>query len=103
MPSIKYLLLQYKHYDVVKLDEIIGSLQSWFAETYRDIWFNIYNNNSNKLSYKFENDQVATRSLKNLALIYLGYLGTDDSFELIESQYRNSDNMTDKIAALLAD
>ena len=47
-------------------------------------------------------DQVGQRSLKNLALQYLMLLPESDALQLCLAQLNESDNMTDRLAALVA-
>lgn len=47
-------------------------------------------------------DQIARRSLKNLALQYLMLLPESDALSLCVAQLNGADNMTDRIAALVA-
>ncbi len=50
--------------------------------------------------YRLEADAIADRALKNLCLSYLVCTGKNDAIELCVTQYRQANNMTDRIAAL---
>jgi aminopeptidase N len=61
----------------------------------------VYSTFNTPIEYKPEADQIGRRSLKNAALGYLMLVG-DTGAELAWSQFQQSDNMTDKAAALSA-
>ena len=63
-------------------------------------WRTTYQANSPKGHYVHNANEVARRSLKNLALRYLANAGTEDSLTLAQSQFVDADNMTDRLAAL---
>lgn len=59
-------------------------------------------NNRNSEEYEFNHSNMARRALKNTALAYLGALEDVETTELVMNEYRNSTNMTEEIAALVA-
>ncbi len=65
-----------------------------------DQWRATYQNNQPQGSYIHNAEGVAQRSLKNLALRYLDHAGTDDSLALVNAQFSQADNMTDRLSAL---
>ena len=65
-----------------------------------DHWLRVYQDNQQQGGYRHNAREVARRSLKNLALRYLVYAGADNSLEFVESQFRQADNMTDRLSAL---
>jgi aminopeptidase N len=102
MPSIKLLMMQNKNSDVVKLANSTDLLQKLFAEKFSNEWIDIYEDNISMQSYEFNPEQVGSRALRNLALLYIGYSDTSLGNELIIDQYNLSDNMTDQFAAMVA-
>ncbi|MEZ5837871.1 MAG: aminopeptidase N [Geminicoccaceae bacterium] len=52
--------------------------------------------------FSIETEAMARRSLRNVALAYLVRGGADRAIDLAVSQFRDADNMTDRIAALAA-
>jgi len=65
-----------------------------------DDWLRIYQANQPQGGYRHNAEEVARRSLKNLALRYLMNAGADNSLEFVESQFSQADNMTDRLSAL---
>jgi aminopeptidase N len=63
-------------------------------------WKATYQKNQPQGNYIHNAEEVARRSLKNLALRYLAHAGTDDSLALINAQFSKADNMTDRLSAL---
>lgn len=51
-------------------------------------------------TYKLDADSVGRRALKNLCLYYLMQRANADAVELCVAQYRQSNNMTDRLAAV---
>jgi aminopeptidase N len=54
------------------------------------------------MAYHIDATSIAKRSLKNVCLRYLGFTGSEEVLKLIEEQYYQTDNMTDRMAALQA-
>ncbi|MBQ0711427.1 MAG: aminopeptidase N [Porticoccus sp.] len=63
-------------------------------------WISTYQKNQPQGNYIHNADEVARRSLKNLALRYLAHAGTDDSLAWVNAQVSQADNMTDRLSAL---
>ena len=63
-------------------------------------WRATYQKNQPQGGYIHNAEEVAQRSLKNLALRYLAYAGADDSLALVNAQFSQADNMTDRQSAL---
>jgi aminopeptidase N len=63
-------------------------------------WRTIYHANQPQGSYEHTASEVARRSLKNLALRYLSYAAAEDSLSLLQAQFSDADNMTDRLSAL---
>ncbi|MDM8517914.1 aminopeptidase N, partial [Desulfobacterales bacterium HSG16] len=74
---------------------------SHLAEEFSAIFTQIYEQNSVKGPYSIDSEAIARRSLKNLALFYLGRKESNSMIPLVYTQFENADNMTDAIAALL--
>ena len=65
-----------------------------------EYWLNVYQANEQQGGYQHTAEEVARRSLKNLALRYLVNGGVDRSLALVQSQFTQADNMTDRLSAL---
>ncbi|WP_173484667.1 MULTISPECIES: aminopeptidase N [unclassified Marinobacterium] len=65
-------------------------------------WLAVYQRCTSKEAYQPTADQVAKRSLKNLALSYLIAANYEGAIELAMEQFNSADNMTDQQSALAA-
>ena len=63
-------------------------------------WRAAYRTHQSRERYHFDSTAVGRRSLKNLALGYLMQRADEEVHHWCEAQYKNSDNMTDTLAAL---
>jgi aminopeptidase N len=59
-----------------------------------------YLNNQSEQAYQASAEQIAQRSLKNIALAYLMLLESDEAKALCQNQYQQAGNMTDELNAL---
>lgn len=73
--------------------QIAEALQSEFLAVYQSMF--------PEPAYQPSAEQIAARSLKNLALDYLMLLETPDVLQLCVRQFNNATNMTDEIAAFV--
>nr|GMD01670.1 puromycin-sensitive aminopeptidase isoform X1 [Ipomoea batatas] len=71
------------------------------SELKADLLRTVYENKSSE-QYEFNHPNMARRSLKNIALGYLGSLGDPEITELILHEYNTATNMTEQFAALVA-
>jgi aminopeptidase N len=76
------------------------SLQRALASAFCDDWIEIYQELTVHTPYSADAVSVAKRALKNLALHYLSCLPNDPPYALMQKQYQEADNMTDRFAAL---
>ncbi|AUR50772.1 aminopeptidase N [Aquella oligotrophica] len=100
LPAFAELSISYPNTDVKKLVGSIKRLKSAIANGLETQLLAVYKDNQT-VSYDF--NDAGKRALKNTLL---GYLmqgnNTGKSIELVAAQYKNADNMTDKIGALSA-
>ncbi|MBB3045886.1 aminopeptidase N [Litorivivens lipolytica] len=75
--------------------ELATALKEEFTNTYRTL-------SRRQGDYQPSAEQIAQRSLKNLCLQYLMLLNDEHSLQVCMEQLDTSDNMTDRIAALVA-
>jgi aminopeptidase N len=72
------------------------------AAKHRDVLLAIYDRLNVKVSYRFEQQDVQRRALKNACLAYLSVLEEDTAIqEVVWAQFDQADNMTDQQAALV--
>ncbi|MBK8454540.1 MAG: aminopeptidase N [Thiofilum sp.] len=60
----------------------------------------VYQERNTATAYEIDSSSVGRRSLKNVALSYLGRIQDEAIVELVAAQYREANNMTDTLAAL---
>ncbi|QTA83662.1 Aminopeptidase N [Desulfonema limicola] len=70
------------------------------AKALKNDFERIYQDNQEKGLYNIDAESIARRSLKNLALSYLGMLETPEIIKIACNQFNKAENMTDEIAAL---
>jgi aminopeptidase N len=90
--------------DVVDVDAIHQARESFkraLAEALRPDFLRLYEENCSDAAYRFDEGEVARRSLRNLSLGYLMALEDDDATARAVAQFRGADNMTDEAAALV--
>ncbi|MDH5257421.1 MAG: aminopeptidase N, partial [Gammaproteobacteria bacterium] len=101
--SVPNEILLSESYEVVDPDAIHAArefLCLTLAKALEPDFTRVYQENNTGAKYRFSSDEVGRRSLKNQSLSYLIRLNNEDSIALAMSQYKNSDNMTDALAAL---
>ena len=86
--------------DVEAIHQVRQFLCSQLGTTLSEHWRDTYHANRPSGSYRHNASEVAQRSLKNLALRYLSNAQTEDSLSLVQAQFSEADNMTDRLAAL---
>jgi len=86
--------------DVEAIHQVRRFLCGQLGSILSDQWRDTYHANISTGSYIHNASEVAQRSLKNLALRYLANAKTEDSLALVQSQFDEADNMTDRLAAL---
>ena len=72
------------------------------ARYLRDDLLKMYHAQHSTMAYHVDATSIAKRSLKNTCLRYLGRLNDEEILKLISDQYYQTDNMTDRLAALQA-
>lgn len=77
-------------------------MREGLARALKDEWLAAYQANATPGNYSPDADSMAKRALRNLALGYLADSGDADMQALADQHYRQSDNMTDRFAALSA-
>ena len=99
LPSQKYLIELASDVNVEKIDAAYWGLSYMIALKNKALFMACYEDNIIAGEYKNNVENNAKRRLKNMCLHYLSLL---DQGELAAKQYKNSNNMTDTMAALSA-
>ncbi len=103
LPSEAYMAEQMQPVDVLSIHNARNQARLELAMALRDDLLLAYRRLSmSQGRYAPSSEQIASRSLKNLALQYLMLLPGADVLPLCLTQLEDADNMTDRIAALAA-
>ncbi|MEN9659209.1 MAG: hypothetical protein RL571_2674 [Pseudomonadota bacterium] len=100
LPRENYLLEQLDEVNPARLHLVHRSIKAQIARELRAELIATYNKLNDGSAYQYKN--AGKRSLKNICLDYLAELDDPLVTELLSKQYRLSDNMTDRLAALKA-
>jgi aminopeptidase N len=100
LPSEAYLSELSESVDVEAIHYGRTAVRKAIAHELRDDFLKIYDDYDHQQTYAATAEAVAKRSLKNVALGYLMLLNDSAIVRSCEMQYKNANNMTDKVAAL---
>lgn len=100
LPSEAYLSEQADEVDVEAIHHSREAVRRVLANTLADEFRAIYDRYDHGKPYRPSADDIAQRSLKNVALGYLMLLDDVAIIEACEQQYRAANNMTDAMSAL---
>jgi aminopeptidase N len=100
LPSEAYLAELYRPVDVHALHDARDALRKAIAVALSDTFWAVYQRCQSDEDYEPSAGQIARRSLKNCALSYLVCTGSDQAIAAAVSQFEQSRNMTDRLAAL---
>ncbi len=102
LPNEQYLAEQVDQADPAAIHRAREALRTAIARTLRDELQAVHDANRVNTPYTPDAASAGRRALKNLALSYLSVLDDDDCRRLAGQQFRDADNMTDRMAALSA-
>lgn len=102
LPSKSYLAEQYQSINVDAVVQAHNYLERVIAESFYELFKNIYSQNQSAEAYLPNAQQIAQRSLKNVCLRYLMLTESSEAIALAKKQFENSDNMTDQGAGFRA-
>src|SRR5688572_16544721 len=97
LPAESFLAEQVAVVDPDRLHESRNALRRALAQAMENEWREIYQRLESKGPYSPDAKSIGRRTLRNLALNYLGELGNS---KLAYEQFQRADNMTDAMAAL---
>lgn len=100
MPAESLISDQVSDLDAMQLRQVRIALMQQLAQAMRNDWAAIYGECTTSGPYQPDPISVGKRALKQVLLGYWAMTGDADG--VITTQYSNSDNMTEKFAALLA-
>ncbi len=100
LPSEAYIAEQQPIVDVDAIHAAREFVRQSLAQALRDEFIAVYKENGTDEAYAPTPEQIAQRSLKNIALSYLMSIEDDESVALCEAQFAADHNMTDVRHAL---
>jgi aminopeptidase N len=100
LPSEAYIAEQQPVVDVDAIHAARDFVKQSLAVALRDEFLAIYQANRTDAGYEPSAEQIASRSLKNVALAYLMSIEDEEGVELARQQFEAGHNMTDVRAAL---
>lgn len=103
LPSEQILLSRSSPMTPVSIHQAREFVRRRLAQQHIDLWAKHYtDNNTQQHQYSPDPVSVGQRSLKNLCLNYLLCANSSDGIALAQKQYRQAQNMTDRMGALSA-
>ena len=102
LPSEAYLIELAENADAPAIHDARERVLKHLAISLRDDLIACYRRNVEAGAYQVTPDQIARRSLRNTALAWLLQINDEEGRELALRQFREADNMTDRIGALRA-
>ncbi|MCQ2914642.1 MAG: aminopeptidase N [Alphaproteobacteria bacterium] len=101
LPQENYLADKMDVVDVEAIHVVRALVKKTLATKYREDLIKIYNENDlSSKPYKFTTQDAGKRSLKNMALSFLGNMEIEENDKIVQNQYYKANNMTDKLAAM---
>jgi aminopeptidase N len=100
LPSEEYLADQMQVIDVEGIHEARTFMRRSLALAMAPLFLRLFEELKPDTPYRYDAAQAGLRQFKNLCLSYLAEKEENDTFRLLETRLRETDNMTDGIAAL---
>jgi aminopeptidase N len=101
LPSFETLFQQKDSVDIDALDQSRKGLLKAVGQKFEAHWLELYSC-ADKQAYRYEQQQVESRKVKNLALKYLSVGDHNDVKAILNKQFSHADNMTDSLGVLRA-
>ena len=102
LPSEAYVAEFVSPIDPVAIHHVCRTIRLTLATELKDEFNKVYNENVSSGEYRVEQLDMHKRALKNVALGYLMETGDQDIHALCYDQFKNANNMTDVMAALVS-
>jgi aminopeptidase N len=102
LPSESMIAENMIQIDPVAIHLSSSHLKQYLAKELYAVWSKCYRENYMHGPYNTDVESVGKRALKNIALSYLAEIPTSEVHLIAEEQYQKADNMTDRLAALVA-
>lgn len=99
LPSTSILAQQVEILDPKSMNQAIRTLKFKFAQLAQKELLQMYQQLHTKNVEKTDADSIGTRRLKNICLEFLVELESKEILEIVTNQFKNAQNMTDKMIA----
>ncbi len=101
LPQENYMAEKMDVVDVDAIHVVRAQIKKTLATRYKRELLAAYRENDTSAEpYRFTTADAAKRSLKNMALSFLGNLEIEEIDQMVQKQYFDADNMSDKLAAM---
>ena len=101
LPQENYMAEKMDVVDVDAIHVVRAQIKKTLATRYkRELLAAYRENDTGAEPYRFTTADAAKRSLKNMALSFLGNLEIEEIDQMVQKQYFDADNMSDKLAAM---
>lgn len=101
LPGLSYLVQQMSGVNVEAMFAARQFVRQQLSEKLKKDWYKVYEAHQSTGDYVFSADEMARRSLMNVALSYLVHANAE-GLELAKTQFESANNMTDTMGALSA-
>lgn len=102
LPSESYISEFVSPIDPLAIHQACRFIRETLASKLKDLFLRVYEENLTKGEYTIEQEHVKKRVLKNTCLGYLMETGDDAIHDMCYSQFKQGNNMTDVMAALVS-
>ncbi|MCI0505094.1 MAG: aminopeptidase N [Gammaproteobacteria bacterium] len=102
LPAESYIAEFVSPIDPVAIHKVCRFIRETLATHLKDLLRQVYDDNRIAGAYSFEQEHVKKRALKNTCLGYLMETGDASIHEMCYAQFRQGNNMTDVMAALVS-
>ena len=101
LPQENYMAEKMDIVDVDAIHVVRAQIKKTLATRYKQELLTVYReNDTGGEPYRFTTTDAAKRSLKNMALSFLGNLEIEEIDQMVQKQYFDADNMSDRLAAM---
>ncbi len=101
LPQENYMAEKMDVVDVDAIHVVRAQIKKTLATRYKQELLAVYRENDTSAEpYRFTTADAAKRSLKNMALSFLGNLEIEEIDQMVQKQYFDADNMSDRLAAM---
>ena len=102
LPAESYISEFVSPVDPVAIHKVCRSIRQYLASELREHFYRLFTGNQDNGDYKIDQQSIKKRKIKNACLGYLMELGDSNIQEICYQQFRDGNNMTDVMSALVS-